>query len=153
MVNQKIIMKNSATMTGTIIIVILIMAMFFGAFNYIIFNTTDSNQTLDIKYYEIEENLTDYQTDLESKTQDVRDDLKGMTQAEEGWAQVWNGIAGLATTILLFKSFISAILGVLQSLLPSLEVFPSFVVTLVFVGVFAFIIILIIKIAKGEPNM
>jgi len=154
MANQKIKLRNSsATITQTFLIILLVMGIFFGGYAYLAYNTTETNQTLDSKYASVEGNLISYQKKLETKTQIIRDNLDTMKQAGSKLAQVWNGIKGLANTILLTVQFIPITIGVYESTVPTLDIVPTWAFPLIYTGILIFIVFLILKGVKGEPNM
>ncbi len=153
MVNTKIELRNSfATLTGVFIMVLLVMAIFFGSFYYLNANTTSANQTLDSKYSDMRDNLTAYQDQLQEKTDKVKTNVDAMQQSS-GLEQVWNGIKGLGSTILLSKEFVSTTIGTYQAIVPGLDFIPFWAYPLIYTGILLFMLFLIIKVAKGEPNM
>ena len=150
---MKIRNSYNTTMTEVVITILLIMGIFFGSFAYFLFNTEDSSQSLDPKYSDMRDNLTVYRVQVEKKTQDVRDNLDDMKQSESALAQVWNGIKGLGNTILLTIQFIPATIGTYESIVPGLDFIPAWAYPLIYTGILVFIVFLIVKITKGEPNM
>ena len=155
MVNTKMKLRNSynTTMTEVFVMVLLVMGIFFGSFAYLLFNTTNSDQTLDPKYSDMRDNLTVYQIQLEEKTATVRDNLDDMKQAESGLEQVWNGIKGLGNTILLTVQFIPITIGTYNAIIPGLDFIPNWAYPLIYTVILVFMVFLIVKITKGEPNM
>lgn len=153
MANTKIKTRNSfATLTNVFITILIVMGIFFGSFVYLNYNTIEANQTLDSKYSEMRDNLTVYQVELQEKTAKVRTNVDLMQQST-GLEQVWNGIKGLGSTILLSKEFVDTTIGTYDTIVPGLDFIPDWAFPLIYTGLLIFIVFLIIKVAKGEPNM
>lgn len=153
MANQKIKLRNSATLTSTFIILLLVMGMFFGGYTYLSGNLDDADIDIDDKYSDMYSELETYQGELETKTEAVQAEAEDMRQAEGTIAQIWNGIQGLAATLLLILGFIPTVIGTYQSIGPTLDFLPGWVEPLIYTGILVFIVFLIVKVIKGEPHM
>lgn len=151
---KKINLRNSgSTLTSVLVILLIVMGIFFAGYTYIENNVNSANISLDSKYNESYGNLTAAQTDLEDNVNEIRDSFDDIAEADNTFQVAWNGLKGLGSALKLPISFVSTSLATWTALVFPLDFLPSWVIPLIFVGVLAFIVILILKILKGEPSM
>ena len=147
------IKKSSATFTTVIIGTLIVMAMFFGGYTYINDNVESAGNSLDSKYAETYENLSATQISLENSVEGVRSNVDGIIEAENVVQVAWNGLKGLGNTLKLFTNFINSILSTENALVSTLDILPGWAITLIFIGILAFLVLLILAILKGEPKV
>lgn len=154
MVFKKIKKRSSQnTMTGVVMGLLLVMAIFFGSYLYITDNVDSANVTLDDKYAESYSNLTDSRDELDDNVQEIQDSFDNIKEADNTFEAAWNGFKGLGSILKLPISFVSTTIATWQAIVPTLDIVPTWALTLIFIGITAFIVFLVLKILKGEPNM
>lgn len=144
--------KKANTLTGLTISILLGIGFFTGMYLFWSYNATESGLAIESKYNNTYSNLTYYQTPLENNIQDIRDAMNKLASADNTWQVAWNGFVGLGNILKLPISMISTALGVYSSLEGSLDVIPSWVTGLVFIGITAVIVFLILSNLKGEQG-
>ena len=145
--------KSQNTLTGVVITSLLVMVIFFGAFEYMTHNTIGTSGSIDEKYNASYDNLTIEREKIENQTEEVHKDLKSITEAKSTFSVAWNGFKALGNTIKLTTVYIGSLLTVWTSLLFPLDILPRWLIPIIFTGLLAYIVFLILKVMKGEPNM
>lgn len=148
MVNKTI--RKSADLTGLVLIIILVLGSFSAMFLYWQKNADDSGVTIDTKYNETYQNLSAAQTDLDKNVQAIKDNYNNMTEAETAFQVAWNGLKGLGNTLKLPISFLSTALATYTAFDYSLDYIPTWIKTLVVIGITAFIIFLLLAVLRGR---
>jgi hypothetical protein len=144
--------KKANTLTGLVISILLGIGFFTGMFLFWNYNATESGQVIDSKYNNTYTNLTAYQTPLDNNVQEIRNAMNKLTSADNTWQVAWNGFIGLGQVLKLPISMITTALGVYSSLEGSLDIVPSWVTALIFIGITAVIVFLILSNLKGEQG-
>ena len=153
MANQKI-RKSGNTLTSVVITVLLCIGIFFGTYLYVSENVRDAGFSLDSKYTNTYHNLNDSSERLHGDIVKIKDNLQNVTEAENTWQVAWNGLKGLGNTIKLSLNFVATTLKTWTSLLGfASEFIPGWALGLIFTALIGFLVFLVIKVMKGEPNM
>jgi len=152
-VNKKINKKAQNTLTGLVMSLLLVMAIFFGAYLYLSDNATNANVNVSSKYSGAYSNLTDTRENLETDVQAIQGNLDDISEADSTFQVAWNGLKGLGNTLLLAVGFLDTTWDTWKSVVPILDIIPGWVIGLIFIGILAYVSFLILKIVKGEPNM
>ena len=153
MVFKKINKRGTFTLIGLVVSLLIVIGIFLGCYLYLDFNVDSAGLTMDSKYSEMYSNLTASQEDLETNVQAIKGNLENVTQSEETWQQVWNGLKGLGNTLKLPITFVNTALSVWDSLITGTDIVPGWVIPLVFTGILAAIVFLVLSILKGEPKV
>jgi len=152
MVNKKINIRNSgSSLTGLVMSLLLVMGIFFGAYNYLAEHATSSDVVIDDRYEGIYNNLSDAGNDLDTNVKAIESNVDDIKEAESTFQVAWNGLKGLGNTLKLPISFIGTTLTVWTSTVAFIDFLPGWVIPLVFIGIIAFVVFLILKVLKGEP--
>ena len=145
--------RGAGTITGVIISLIVVMALFYGGFNYISFNYENANITDELGYDESFDKLEEAQAALESNKDDIQDSLQGIGEADGNIVSVaWNGLTGLAATLRLFINIVDVGISVWDALVPGLDFLPNWIKILVELAMIITIILIIIGAFKGEAK-
>lgn len=147
------IRKSQNTITGLVISILLVMSIFFGSYLYVSDNVTSANLTLDSKYNDSYQNLESARSDVENNTQAIRNNLEDVQEADDTFQVAWNGLKGLGNTLKLPITFLNSALITWSSIISSVDIIPGWAITLAFTGLLAFVVFLVLKVMKGEPNM
>ena len=75
-----------------------------------------------------------------------------MVEADSTLQVAWNGIKGLGSSLMLTISFVTTSVSVWSSLAGPLDIFPTWVLGLALIGITSFMVFLIFRILKGEPQ-
>jgi len=151
---KKIKVKNSGvTLTGVVISLIIVMGIFFGMFNYM--NKMGENSDVEIpsKYNSTYYKLQDEQTAIDEKNKDIRYKLNNISEADDTYQVAWNGLKGLGSTLLLPIAYIDYAVNVMDAIIDPVDFVPSWVNSLVVMGVIILIVFLILAVLKGEQKM
>ncbi len=150
---QMKIRKSQNTITGLVVSTLLVMAIFFGAYFYVSENVSNAGLTLDSKYNDSYQELEVARSDVENNTRAIRNNLEGVQEADNTFQVAWNGLKGLGNTLKLPITILNSALITWSSIIYSVDIIPGWAITLVFTGLFAFVVFLVLKVMKGEPNM
>ncbi len=152
---EKIAIRNSAggTVTALVISLLMVMGIFFGAYLYFEDNVNSAGLTIDSKYSDAYGNLSESQDELDENIQDIKTSLDNVKEATTVVQVAWNGLKGLGSTIKLPITFVSTSLSAFTAIMPTTDILPGWANTIIFIGISAFVVFLIVKVLKGEPNM
>ena len=154
MVFKKMRYKNSQTLTGVVMMMLLVMGIFFATYYYINSNITSSGaDTLDSKYSIILENLTASQNSLDINIRNIKGNASEITEAPDVFQTAWNGLKRLGSTLILPFTFFGVLQSTFEAIFPTLDFLPNWLLPLISIGIMAFLVLLILKILKGEPNL
>jgi len=145
--------NNAATLMGLVTMLLIVMVAFFAGFTWIQGNASQAGLTVDSKYNDSYEGLEDAQTDLDTKVTQIQTNFDNIDEAESIWAVAWNGLIGLGSVLTLPIKFVGTALSVWEVLIPGLGFLPDWVETLIFIGITAFIVLLVLSILKGDPKL
>ena len=152
-IKQTRIRKSSLTMTSVVITLLIVMGIYFGGYYYINDNVQNVGDTLDVKYSEALENMTASQNDLDANVQAIRDNFNNIAEADNTYLAVVNGMKGLGNTLKLPITFADTTLSTWTSIILPTDVIPGWAKNLIFIGLLTFIVFLVLKVLKGEPNL
>jgi hypothetical protein len=153
MVCKKIMIKNSAnTLTGLVVVLLLVMGMFYAGFSYLKVQTDAGGITIPSKYDDTFTRLNSSQNTLKSNVDTIKANVNNMSEATSVYAVAWNGLKGLGNTLLLSITFISSAVDTAEAMFLSLDAVPMFIITLFIIGLTMYLVFLIISNLKGEPR-
>ncbi len=154
MVNQKIKIRNSAmTLTGLVISILIVMGIFFAGYEYLTEHADNAGVTVDSKYANTYGNLSDASDDLETNVNEIKASLDDVKEAESTFQVAWNGLKGLGNALKLPIVFVSTSIATWSASIMFIDFLPGWALPLIFIGIVAFVVFLILKILKGEPSM
>ena len=156
MVTKKIKMKNrnsANTVTGLVMSMLIVMTIFSGLYLYFGEQVIESGQTIDSKYSDVNANVTAIGTSIDTNVQEIVGAWDDITQADNAAFAVWNSFTGLGLVLKLPFSFLDDATSLAQQLFAPLSVLPGWVISFVFVALTAYIILLLLKVLKGEPQL
>lgn len=153
---QNRIRKSATTLTSTIITMLLVIGIFTGAWLYTLSNIHSTDAVIEVSSYtingtnKINESLSDFSKNIFT----IRDNFKDISEADNTYQAVLNGMKGLGNTLKLPITFLDNILTFFQGVKMMLEGFiPGWIFPIAYIGIIAFMVFLILKVLKGEPNM
>ncbi|KKN69373.1 hypothetical protein LCGC14_0442330 [marine sediment metagenome] len=145
--------KGGGTVTGLIISLLVVMALFYGGFNYISFNYESANITDTLGYNQSYSDLQDAQDGLETNIGDIKTSVQGIAEADGNIVAVaWNGLTGLASTLRLFITIIDVGVSVWNAIFPALAFLPQWVKVLMELAIIITIVLIIVGAFKGEAK-
>ena len=153
METSKIKLKNNASMTGVIMMMLLVMTVFTAGFLYIQNNATRAGITVDSKYNQSFTQLSTAQDNLSDTVTSLQHNLNNITEASSVYQVAWNGLKGLGNALKLPIEFMSVALRVWTAMVPGMDMLPGWLSTIIFIAITAFIVLLILSILKGEPKL
>ena len=146
--------RNSAnTVTGLVMSIIIVMTIFSGLYIYFGDQVIESGQTIDSKYSDVNNNITAIGNSLDTNVQELVDSWDNIIQADNAAFAVWNSFTGLGLVLKLPFSFLDDATNLAQQLFAPLSVLPGWVISFAFIALTAYIILLLLKVLKGEPNL
>lgn len=145
--------KGAGTVTGLIISLLVVMALFYGGFNYISSNYESANITDTLGYNQSYAELQDAQDALETNIDDIQSSVQGITEADGNIVSVaWNGLTGLASTLRLFITIIDVGVSVWNAIFPALAFLPNWIKVLMELAIIITIVLIIVGAFKGEAK-
>lgn len=155
MVLKKINSRNSGnTVTGVVITLLIVMALFFGTFKFISWNIRQAGDTIPQRYQSSYSNLEESETSLDNNIDSIKNNFNNIKEAESNYEVAVNGFKGLGNTLKLPISLLSTTLSMWSSFHSyASEFVPAWAIILIDIGITAFIVLLILKVLKGEPNL
>jgi len=146
--------KAASTMTGVFLTILLTMALFYAGYNYINSNYVESGVTDTLGYNQSYADLQTSQGELNSSITDLQNAGRGIAEADANVLLIaWNGLTGLAKAIGVFFDVIAVSIDVFDAVIPALAFLPSWVKTLVNMGIIMTIVLLIVGAFKGENKL
>ena len=138
---------------GVVTMILIIMVAFFAGFAWIQGNASQAGLTIDSKYNDSYEGLEEAQDDLDTKVTEIQTNFGDIAEADDIWEVAWNGLKGLGNVLTLPIQFIDTSLAVWLAMVPGLGFLPSWVATIIFIGITAFLVFLVLSILKGDPKL
>ena len=145
--------KGSNTVTGLVMSMLIVMSIFSGLYLYFGDHVIESGQSIDSKYSAVNSNVTEIGTSIDSNVQEIVGAWDSVTQADNAAFAVWNSFTGLGLVLKLPFSFLEDATGLAQQMFAPLSILPGWVISFVFIGLTTYIILLLLKVLKGEPNL
>jgi len=153
MVNKKIMIKNNATLTGVAMMMLITIAVFSGGFLYVSSNVSDAGVILDDKYNKTYNDLNTSFKGIENHSRAMQTNLDDISEATDIWQVAWNGLKGLGNALKAPVYFITPALGIYNTMASSLSFLPGWLLPVISAAFLIFIVFLVLKVLKGEPNM
>jgi len=153
MVHQKINNKGQSSLTGTVISLLLVIVVFSGFFLWFKMNTDEAGLTIDSKYNDTYAKLSDASVGISDDVYLIKDSASAVVEADSTYQVAWNGLKGLGAVLLLPIRFITSAFAVWQAIIMNLDMVPPWLKVIIEIGIVAFIVFLILSIAKGDPKL
>jgi hypothetical protein len=145
--------KRGATMTGIVIVLLITMGLFFGMYQYVIFNYQSAGTEFSTNYTQGYQDLQQSMNDLDADVTAIKDKAQEITQADANIALVaWNGLTGIAQTLRLMFDLLDVAINIFNAVFPALAFIPSWLKILIEIGIIATIVFVIIGLFKGEQK-
>ena len=148
MANLKEVRRGNMTVTGVVIILVVVFVIINGFFYFMIDQGASYGTEIDPKYNKSFNQIIDEQANLDSKVSQIRDDVSGI-EAESGVQFLWNSFKGLGTILLLPIDFISYSVQTATALILPVDFLPTWVQTLVILVIVAGLAFLVIAVLTG----
>ena len=149
MVNKKI--RKSAGLTGVVITLLLVMGFFSGMFLYWEWNAEDAGLSVDSKYNDTYQNLSEAQEGLSDNVDEIKENYEDVKEADNAFQVAWNGLKGLGNTMKLPISFLTSSLATYTAFETSLDsIIPDWVKNIIIIGITAGIVFLVLAILRGR---
>jgi len=149
--------KKASTLTGLVIILVLVMGTFIACYNYLEWNVNNSGETFDERYAGITGNITDEEVgvmyELDNNVKAIQSSFANVTEATSVYSVAWNGLKGLGLTLKLPITFVTTGIATFSIITAPLNDLPGWVIVLVSIGITASIVLLVLSILKGDPRL
>jgi cell division protein FtsB len=149
----KKIKRGNITLTGIIMSLLIIIAIYIGMFSYLQYNANEAGKTIDSKYQSSYDKLQESQAEIDQNNKDIENAFGTVEEADKDFFGL-NGLKGLLAVLKMPKIYISTTKETAEALISSTDegVTPTWLKTLVYIGIATLIILLILAIIKGEQN-
>ena len=145
--------KAVGSITGVFLSILVTLALFYAGYNYINNNYEQAGVTDELGYNQSYADLQTSQDNLDDNIGDIQEAARGIAEANSNvFLVAWNGLTGLAYTIRFFFDIIPLTLNVFEAIIPALAFLPTWVESLITMGIIITIILLIIGAFKGETK-
>lgn len=145
--------KMSMSVTNVVVSMLLIMALFYGGFNFVQTNYVSGGIEDQANYTSSYVALQVAEDDLATEVTGIKESAEGITEAEGNIVLVaWNGLTGLAATIRLFVNLIGVAVNVWDAVVPALAFLPDFAKILMETAIIITIVLIVIGSFKGETK-
>jgi hypothetical protein len=145
--------RNSIPLAEFFLIVVLIMFIFFGMFQWWGYNLTNSGQGMNSTYSNLNANLTESQGDLNNRVKNIRTDLSGTKEAREGvFVTAINGIRGLWNVFILPLQSIDLFDSLITTFTNAFDFLPTWALTLFSLALIIGLVMIIFSIFAGASN-
>ena len=149
----KKIKKSSLTLTELIFSLIIVFGIFSVMFTYLQTNADEAGVVLDPKYNETNTRLEIQQQDLKDNVDAIKENVNDIKEADTPYQVAWNGLKGLGNTLKLPVNFVSTSIDTASAIMIPLDIIPQKIKNLIFIGIVALVIFLILAILKGDPKL
>ena len=148
--NKKI--RKSASLSGIIMSMLLCIGLVLGGYLYFSENMTQAGKTVDTKYTDFYDRMDSQQDVINTNTTYIQDKMTLMKESDNPLIAAWNGLKGLGSTLLLFVSVPGWGWDMATQSFNMLDQIPTWIKTLALITVLTFIVIIVLKVIKGEPG-
>jgi di/tricarboxylate transporter len=149
------IKKSETTLAGVVYSLLIVIGFFSVVWLWLEANSQGVAVPItDTVYNESYTDLQGQQTDLDRVINNFRDSVKALTEPGENFGISWNGLKGLLGVFLVPIILVDMGVEVLNVVIAPIASFiPTWILTLLKIGVIAFIIFIIASIFKGDSNV
>ncbi len=150
---KKITIKKSATMSGLVVTLLLVIGMFMFGFLYLKDQTDAGGVTIPAQYNDTFNRLSETQTKMDSQVRAVQTNVSVITEAPSVYTVAVNGMKGLGNTLILLIGFLGAAVDTTTAMTLSIDVVPTIIVGLAIIGITAFMVFLVLSNLKGDQKL
>ena len=123
-----------------------------GAYLFFQENMEQVSKPVDTKYSDFYNRMDAQQDVIDTKTKDVQDKMNLMKESDNPLIAAWNGLKGLGSTLLLFVSVPGWGVDMATQSFNMMDQVPQWIKALAFIVILTFIVLIILKVIKGEPG-
>jgi len=146
--------KNSVTsLLSIVVIMLLAMGLFFSSFLYMKTQTDAAGITIDTKYNDTFNRLENASKSIDSNVNDIQSNLANVSEADSTYQVAVNGFKALGNTLKLTLSFVSSAVDTTSAILIPLDIIPEDIKSLVFIGLIACVIFVVLALLKGDDKL
>lgn len=143
--------RGELKLTTLIIGIIIVFALFNATYPLVSTSIESGNYSVPAEYSESYSRVNESQTELNENLDELKNKISNTTDAPSIFQAVWNGITGLVVAIKVPLKFIDLSLNTL-AIFTGWGVIPGWVSVLIYSGLLAAIVILILGLLKGESK-
>lgn len=144
---------GTTTITGMILSIMLVMALFFGTFNYVSSNYVSANVTMPLGYQNASNDLVVARNNLNASIGDIKSSAQNISEADGNvLAFAVNGYTGIGGTIRLFFNIIDTGIKTFNAILPGLSFLPPWTKILIEMAIVITLVLLVVGAFKGETK-
>ncbi len=147
---KKINKKGASSLSGLVFTLIIVIGIFSGMYLFYTDQLSQSDQTLDSEYNDTYQRLLIVQENMDTRVNDIKTTADDVKEADNTFLAAINGFKGAGQAILLLLGFTSDSIDTTQALLISTEVVPSWLQSLIVIGLIAFVIFIVIDVVIGR---
>jgi len=149
------IKKSETTLAGVVYSILIVIGFFSVIWLWLEANSQGAAVPIsDGVYNQSYQDLNEQQTELDTIINNFRDSVKALTEPGENFGISWNGLKGLLGVFLVPIVLVDMGVEVLNVIIAPIASFvPTWIITLIKIGVIAFIIFIIASIFKGDSNV
>ena len=145
--------NKAINLTSIIITMLLVMAIFFGTFNWYSKLLSNNGGVVGEQYQNISNALIKDQNDINNNMTLMKTTVvNGVFEADSIYQATWNAFKGLGVILKMPVVFIDTGSDILDQLITPMDFVPPWVKALSLVGISVVIILLIVALLKGEQN-
>jgi len=144
--------KKSASLGGIIMAMLLCIGFSMGAYLFFSEQMSQSSRPVDTKYTDFYNRMDDQQNTIEDRTIEIQTNMGNMKESDNPLIAAWNGLKGLGSTLLLFALVPDWGYSMFQTTFNMLDQIPPFIKALALITILTFIVIIVLKVIKGEPG-
>lgn len=145
--------KKGSTLTVLVISMLIVIGIFSGYYLFFVEQMDNYGAVLDDKYNETYQTLLAEQETIDDNVEDVKASLVEVEEASNDFLAAIAGFKGLGKALLLLTAFVSSGVNIFTAVFFSTDIIPSDVQNLMYIGIIALIVLLIVAILKGEGKM
>jgi len=142
---------SGANVMSLIFGLILVMALFTGMYLWLNYNIETSGRTMDTKYGESYNRMLAAQENLSNNVNDMKEGIASITEADKNFFGM-AGLKGLLALIRTPAALLDVAFTTSDSVFTTVTAVPTWVIVLYYIGIAAFIIVIIIATLKGEQG-
>lgn len=151
---KKLNKKGGGTVTGIVIGVLVVIAIFTAYFGFMTEQMGNNSADLDSQYNDTYTRLISIQNEMDEDVEKVKDSFDNMVEADEDFLAAWNGLKGLGSAMLLPINFLSPAVETMEVMADNTKFIPSSMKTVILIGLVALLVfILLAALTGGNPKI
>ena len=151
---KKVRHKNAqSNLTGILMTMLVAIAIFSAGFFYMNEAAYNAGETLNVSYNQTYETMRLITEDMENQTTKIQDNFDSVTEPQNVFSQLLNGLQGAGRTITLMFSFVKLPSELFEAIFPVTGMLPGWLKIILAVALIVFVVILFVKIITGSQAM